>query len=309
MTWTTTDDLDAFLAAAGGFLRGRPAEHTVLLTVAASLAAAGSGRYGERPPRYGWWRPDPGAGPEPGAGGDGEGSVGGAFLCTPPYPLVLSPLPDEAAEELVRVLAEPGAAHGPLPPVTGVNTGRRTAETFAAAWERLTGAGAEVEQTQRLYRLGALTPPEPAPPGRARTATAADRALLLTWYEGFARDTGALKGDVSRAVDDRLSHGGITLWEVDGAPVSSAAVSRTEAGMIRVALVYTPPELRGRGYAGAATAAVSRAARDAGAEEVLLFTDLANPTSNALYQRLGYRPVEDHLQLSFTAPGTTAPVE
>ncbi|WP_435240947.1 GNAT family N-acetyltransferase [Streptomyces cucumeris] len=303
MTWTTTDDLDAFLAAAGGFLRGRPAEHTVLLTVAASLAAAGSGRYGERPPRYGWWRP------EPGAGGDGEGSVGGAFLCTPPYPLVLSPLPDEAAEDLARVLAEPGAAHGPLPPVTGVNTGRRTAETFAAAWERLTGAGAEVEQTQRLYRLGALTPPEPAPRGRARTATAADRALLLTWYEGFARDTGALKGDVSRAVDDRLSHGGVTLWEVNGEPVSSVALSRTEAGMIRVALVYTPPELRGQGYAGAATAAVSRAARDAGAQEVLLFTDLANPTSNALYQRLGYRPVEDHLQLSFTAPGTTAPVE
>ncbi|MCP9208158.1 GNAT family N-acetyltransferase [Streptomyces sp. NEAU-Y11] len=303
MTWTTTDDLDAFLAAAGGFLRGRPAEHTVLLTVAASLAAAGSGRYGERPPRYGWWRP------EPGAGGDGEGSVGGAFLCTPPYPLVLSPLPDEAAEELARVLAEPGAAHGPLPPVTGVNTGRRTAETFATAWERLTGAGAAVEQTHRLYRLGALTPPDPAPPGRARAATAADRALVLSWYEAFAGEVGTHGGDVSRAVDDRLSDGGITLWEVDGAPVSLATASRTEAGMVRVVRVYTPPELRGRGYAGAATAAVSRSARDAGAQEVLLFTDLANPTSNALYQRLGYRPVEDHLELSFTAPGTTAPVE
>ncbi|WP_432012541.1 GNAT family N-acetyltransferase [Streptomyces cucumeris] len=300
MTWTTTDDLDAFLAAAGGFLRARPAEHTVLLTVAASLAAAGSGRYGERPPRYGWWRPEPGA---------GDGCVGGAFLCTPPYPLVLSPLPDEAAEELARVLAEPGAAHGPLPPVTGVNTGRRTAETFAAAWERLTGAGAEVEQTQRLYRLGALTSPDPAPRGRARAATAADRALVLSWYEAFGGEVGTHGGDVSRAVDDRLSDGGITLWEVDGTPVSLATVSRTEAGMVRVVRVYTPPELRGQGYAGAATAAVSRAARDAGAEEVLLFTDLANPTSNALYQRLGYRPVEDHLQLSFTAPGTTAPVE
>ncbi|MBL1096430.1 GNAT family N-acetyltransferase [Streptomyces coffeae] len=303
MAWTTTGDLDVFLTAAGGFLRGRPAEHTVLLTVAASLVAAGSDRYGEQPPRYGWWRPDRRA----------DGAVGGAFLCTPPYPLVLSPLSGEATEELARVLAEQnaehGVRHGALPPVTGVNTGRCTAETLAAAWQRLTGATAEVAETHRLYRLGALTPPDPAPPGRARAATAADHPLLLSWYEGFARDTGALKGDVSRTVDDRLGHGGVTLWEVDGTPVSSAAVSRTVAGMVRVALVYTPPELRGRGYAGAVTAAVSQGAQAAGAEEVLLFTDLANPTSNALYQRLGYRPVEDHLQLSFTASGTTPPVE
>ncbi|MEU8826927.1 GNAT family N-acetyltransferase [Streptomyces sp. NPDC048636] len=309
MAWTTTDDLDTFLAAAGAFLRKRPAEHTVLLTVASSLAAAGSDRYGERPPHYGWWRPEPEPGAAADGAGDAAGAVGGAFLWTPPYPPVLSPLPDLAAAELARVLAGRHAEHGPLPPVTGVNAGRRTAETFATAWQRLTGATAEVDRTHRLYRLGTLTPPEPAPPGRARAATAADRALLLTWYEGFARDTGALKGDVSRAVDDRLSHGGVTLWEVDGEPVASAAVSRTEAGMVRVALVYTPPELRGRGYAGAATAAVSQLARAAGAGEVLLFTDLAKPTSNALYQRLGYRPVEDHLQLSFSEPGTTPPVE
>jgi hypothetical protein len=47
--------------------------------------------------------------------------------------------------------------------------------------------------------------------------------------------------------------------------------------------------------------ATSQAARAAGAREVVLFTDLANPTSNALYQRLGYRPVSDRLVLSFTA--------
>ena len=69
--------------------------------------------------------------------------------------------------------------------------------------------------------------------------------------------------------------------------------------MVRVAPVYTPPEMRGRGYAGAATAAVSQAALDAGVREVVLYTDLANPTSNALYQRLGYRPVEDRVVLSF----------
>jgi predicted GNAT family acetyltransferase len=80
-----------------------------------------------------------------------------------------------------------------------------------------------------------------------------------------------------------------------------AGVSRPAAGMVRVAAVYTPPDRRGRGYGGAVTAAVSRAALDGGATDVVLFTDLANPTSNALYQRLGYRPVEDRTVMEFTA--------
>ncbi len=74
-------------------------------------------------------------------------------------------------------------------------------------------------------------------------------------------------------------------------------------GAVRVGPVYTPPERRGRGYAGGATVAASQAARDAGAAEVVLYTDLANSTSNALYQRLGYHPVEDRVTLSFQ-PGT-----
>ncbi len=288
MAWTVTYDLDEFRAAAGDFLGARPARHTTLLTVVSSLVAGGSGRYGEQPPVYGWWAE--------------EGSVEGAFLCTPPYPPLLSPLPGEAARTLARTLAGDGEQK-----ITGVNAGRETAETFATAWTDLTGAVSGVEQNNRLYRLGTLAPPDPAPPGRPRTATAADRDLLLTWYEGFARETQALMDDVAAWVDDKLSYDGITLWELDGRPVGCAGISRTVAGMARVALVYTPPELRGRGYAGAATAAVSRAARAAGVREILLFADLDNPTSNALYQRLGYRPLEDHLVLSFTSAEGTVP--
>ncbi|MFE5164880.1 GNAT family N-acetyltransferase [Streptomyces sp. NPDC056697] len=288
MAWTVTYDLDEFRAAAGDFLGARPARHTTLLTVVSSLVAGGSGRYGEQPPVYGWWA--------------GEGSVEGAFLCTPPYPPLLSPLPGEAARALARTLAADGEQK-----ITGVNAGCETAETFATAWTELTGARSDVEQHHRLYRLGTLTPPDPAPPGRPRTATAADRELLLTWYEGFTRETQALMDDVAAQVDDKLGHDGITLWELDGRPVACAGISRTVAGMARVSLVYTPSELRGRGYAGAATAAVSRAARAAGVQEILLFTDLDNPTSNALYQRLGYRPLEDHLVLSFTSAERTVP--
>ncbi|MGW7690501.1 GNAT family N-acetyltransferase [Streptomyces asiaticus] len=288
MAWTVTYDLEEFRAAAGGFLRAHPARNTTLLTVVSSLTVAGSGRYGDEPPVYGWWtgeEKDPVTGP-----------AEGAFLCTPPYPPLLSALSAEAARALAGALARDGGLK-----VTGVNAGRETAETFATAWEDLTGAVSTVEQTHRLYRLDALTPPDPAPPGRPRTATTADRDLLITWCEGFARETDALRGDAARQVDDKLGHDGITVWELDGRPVACAGISRTIAGMARVSLVYTPPELRGRGYAGAATAAVSGAARAAGVQEVLLFTDLDNPTSNALYQRLGYRPVEDHLVLTFSA--------
>ena len=90
-----------------------------------------------------------------------------------------------------------------------------------------------------------------------------------------------------------------TLWETAGGPMSMAGATRAVAGQARVGPVYTPPERRGRGFGGAVTAAVSQAAKDAGVGEVLLYTDLANPTSNALYQRLGYEPVSDSVQLLF----------
>lgn len=79
------------------------------------------------------------------------------------------------------------------------------------------------------------------------------------------------------------------------------------AGQIRVAPVHTPAHLRGRGYAGAATVEVSRAAPAAGAAEVLLFEDLANPTSNGLYQRIGYRPMADFAVYDFGAVSGDVP--
>lgn len=78
-----------------------------------------------------------------------------------------------------------------------------------------------------------------------------------------------------------------------------AGVTPEVAGQVRVAPVHTPAESRGRGYAGAATAEVSRVAREPGAKEILLFTDLATPTSNGLHQRIGYRPVTDFAVYEF----------
>jgi len=279
VTWNITGDLDTFRAAAGGFLRTRPVENTVLLSLVDQLRTRGLTVYGEQPPLFGWWT---------GAGG----TVDGVFLQTPPHRVNVGPVPEAAAVALAGTWDR-------VRPLQGVGAESRTAEVFAAAWQARTGARAEIAQRQRLYRLGELTPVRPAPPGRARVAGPADRELLIRWYDAFADHIQAPRGDHPGAVDDRVGYGGLTLWEVDGEPVAMAGVTPLIAGSVRVAPVYTPPGLRGRGFAGAATAAVSQAALDAGADQVLLFTDLANPTSNGLYQRLGYRPVPDRTVVDF----------
>ncbi len=184
-------------------------------------------------------------------------------------------------------------------PLSGVNAGQEAGAAFAEAWFQQTGVTSDLRERLRLYRLGQLASPRPGPPGGARVATSVDRDLLIVWYEAFLREeAGAVSENIPGTVDDRVGYGGLTLWEVDGAPVSMAGISRPAVGMVRLAPVYTPPIHRRQGYAGAVTAAVSQAALDAGAREVLLFTDLANPTSNSLYQRLD-EPVADRVVLSF----------
>ncbi len=213
---------------------------------------------------------------------------------TPDFPVVLTFMSGPAAAELASELAASGRW------IPGVNAEQEASEAFADAWRHRTGDTATVHRLMRLFRLDELTRPDPWPEGTARLAAERDRDLLIDWFDAFVREVGDPAGqDHAAAVDERLSYGGITVWEAGGAPVSIAGVSRAVGGMVRVGPVYTPPARRGRGYAGAATVAVSQAALDAGAAEVVLYTDLANPTSNALYQRLGYRPVEDRVVLSF----------
>ncbi|MFC9494419.1 GNAT family N-acetyltransferase [Streptomyces sp. NPDC056982] len=282
--WHLTADVDDFLARAGDYLRAEPAVHTVVLSVTASLRERGPAVYGAQGQLFGvLYGPD--------------GGVSGTFLWTKPFRLHVSPLDRDQADALAVALQGR--------PVTGVFGVDAASAAFADAWQSRTGARAHRAIEQRLYRLGDLTPPLSAPAGRPRVATGADRELLVRWRNEFAADAGTPGGASGSEewADERISYGGVTLWETaDGVPVSMAGVTREAAGAVRVAPVYTPKELRGRGYAGAVTAEVSRAARAAGASEVLLFTDLANATSNGLYQRIGYRPVRDFAVHTFTAP-------
>jgi GNAT superfamily N-acetyltransferase len=281
MAWTMTGDVAEYLTAAGDFLRSRAAENTVQLAATETIRVQGAAAFGDEAPLFGWWA-------APG------GPVTAAFMHTPPFGVTLTPSPAAVA----AALAEAFAARGRFPAWVMADTA--TAPSFAAEWERHTGQPARIGRRSRLYRLGRLLPPDPAPAGRARVATAADSGLLLDWLEAFGREVDDHGGpDMQRTVADRLSYGGLTLWETGDGPVSLAGVTRAVAGQARIGPVYTPPERRGRGFGGAVTAAVSQAAKDAGVAEVLLYTDLANPTSNALYQRLGYEPVSDSVQLFF----------
>ncbi|MFE7138031.1 GNAT family N-acetyltransferase [Streptomyces sp. NPDC057644] len=272
MTWTFTDDVDVFLAEAGRSLAARPVEHTVVLSVTERLRRSGAHHYGADDPVLGWWR-------------GADGAVTGTLVRTPPHGALLTAVPAEAVAPLVEAL-------GAGPDLDGVNADRDTAALLAA---RLPGY--RTVQEQRLYRLGTLLPPSPAPEGRARAATRADRALLVAWVEGFAEATGQAKSSAEWLVDEGTERGSLTLWESGGRPVALAGRTRMLAGTVRVTSVYTPPEFRGRGYGAAVTAAASRAALEEGAAEVLLFTDLANPTSNGVYLRIGYEPVADRVQL------------
>jgi len=284
MAWTLTGNLDDYLAIAGGFLRSRPVHNTIQLVALDSLEARGPSAFGDVAPLFGWLQP-------------AAGPVTAALMHTPPYPVLLTRLPANSAGDLAEALAGCGRQ---LP---GVNGERGDAEAFAAAWSSLTGASWREFRRSRLFQLGRLTPPDPPPPGAARVASAADRELLESWVTAFQRELADLGGHGTDMLDDRISHGGLTLWEAGGAAVSLAGCSRPAEGVVRVGPVYTPPEHRRRGYGGAVTAAVSRAALAAGAAYLVLFTDLANPTSNALYRRLGYRPVEDRLVLRFEPQG------
>ncbi|MFI0538955.1 GNAT family N-acetyltransferase [Streptomyces sp. WSLK1-3] len=279
--WHTTDDLDAFLTRAGDFLHSRADLHTVQLTVTEVLRTRGPHAYGKEAPVFGLL--------------EERGSVRGAYFRTPPHRLYLTPLTAERADSLAAHLEALGE---PLP---GVSADARTAADFAEAWRRRTGATPVPYRRRRLYRLGTLTVPRPVPEGRARIAGEGDRELLARWFGEFSRAVGESAGASAGSwADARLAYGGVTLWEApDGTPLAMAGLTPPVAGQIRVAPVYTPAPLRGRGYAGAATAEVSRLARERGAGQVLLFTDLANPTSNGLYQRIGYRPVADFTVYDF----------
>lgn len=206
------------------------------------------------------------------------------------FPVVVSGRWGSAARgELVGLL-------GALPDLRGVSGPLVEVEPLVSALSRPGRAGKRM--AQRLFRLDELAEPVGVP-GSALRAGVEHRALVRDWYLAFSDEADAIAPRNHDGADAALDGGWCWLWlDATGAPVSLAARRAVVVGSARVGPVYTPPDRRGNGYGSAVTAAATADILHDGAIPVL-FTELANPTSNKIYQLLGYRPVEDRLLAIF----------
>jgi predicted GNAT family acetyltransferase len=134
-------------------------------------------------------------------------------------------------------------------------------------------------------------------PGRLRRAGTDDAERLIEWMRGFEVDTGGV-ATTPETLRRRIGAGLVWTWD-HGEPVAMAALTTPLAGTTRVGLVYTPPEHRRHGYAAACTAAVSQVGLDTGAQRCILYTQLGNPQSNAIYRSLGYEPIQETVHYRF----------
>ena len=225
------------------------------------------------------------------------GALRAAAVMTPPYNVVVWAAQPGAQAELGLIADDLYRHRWPVP---GVGARAPTAEEFCEAWQSRAGARITLTGHRRIYRLDRVVAPA-WPPGEARLAGHGDTTLIAAWMEGFYRDAGIREPyeDWVLMARKRVEAGDVLLWSLGGAPVSMAARSRVLPRGAVVSLVFTPGELRGHGYASAVVAALSQRLLDAGHQYCALYTDLANPTSNSIYQKIGYAPVSDAVEYAF----------
>ena len=278
MEVTHHDDAAEVLARAGDFLAARPIEHNLVLGLLQQRAETGeAGRY---------WVVH-----------DGTVPVGVVFQSPLAMRAAVTPMPPPAARAAAAAIA---AAGFDLP---GVDGEAATTSVFAGQWSESARTAAHPALGMRLSVLGRLTLPEGVP-GRLRPATGDDPAVAQ-YFDGFRVEVGE-EPIPPAAIARRVRAGQVALWEVDGRAVCLVGHTAPVAGVVRIGPVYTPPEERRHGYAAACTGAVS-AGMVALGHTCMLFTDLANPTSNAVYRSLGYSAVGENVRYTFRAvPATKA---
>lgn len=212
-----------------------------------------------------------------------EESVVGLAMRTSPHGMVISPLDEPGAVALGRVVAR----EDPLVPSLA-GPAHVVAHVLRGLHEAGAGRAGRVTRRDNVYTVDTLRPP--VVPGVARRAGDADEDLVVEWQRQFHEELDLPHFRADDAVA-RVRAGAVDLWNVNGVSVSLAghAVATDAAGtrVTRVGPVYTPEAERGHGYAAAVTAALTRRLLDDGSR-VMLYADADNPTSNGVYQRLGY---------------------
>lgn len=231
----------------------------------------------------------------------GELALAGAM--TPPHQLILySHLsnPEEAAAALAQHLC-----CSPFQ-VPGVLAAAPLARVFARAWQASTGRDFTAGMRQCVYQLRQVRS-RGAAPGNLRPACREDLEMLSEWAMGFNRDVWKRPpaeneaAEARRLVEGKIAQQDLYVWEDHDQPLSMAGRARPTRRTIAVNLVYTPPALRGKGYATSCVASLSQVLLDSGFACCTLFADLENPTSNRIYQQIGYEPVADFEECLFAS--------
>jgi predicted GNAT family acetyltransferase len=271
-------DAGDFLGAAESWLSADEVANNVMLSIARSLAD-GARALKERPYF---------------AAATERGEIDCCAIQTPPHRILLT---EGTPRGCAALAADAFEARGRVPGVIGPSA---ATAAFAEEWLRLASGQARISMRQRLHKLERVNADLPHVPGALREAEQGDRALAVEWLSAFGRE--ALPGEPGEAeqgVDRHLKARSLYFWD-SGGPVSMCARAGVAGNVARINAVYTPPDLRGRGYATAAVAALTRRLLSGGCRYCCLYTDLANPISNDVYHRIGYRPVYDLDQYTFS---------
>jgi uncharacterized protein len=267
-----SEDPAFVLEKADEFLSSEPVLHNLILSILHARVAQGE------PGRY--W-----------IAFHGEKAVGLVIQSPLEFPATLTPMEPPAVLAVVDAIAEAGVE---LP---GVNGDAATAARFAGQWSERCKSAATPFQGTRLYELLELGE-IPRIDGQLRQAGSSDRSLMIQWTRAFQEEIGESANGTELRVDRGLAAGQLWLWDQNGETTSMAVGREPVRGVVRLAGVYTPPEKRKRGYAEACVYALSKHLRDRG-YRCVLYTDLANPTSNSIYRRIGYRAVAEALRYRF----------
>jgi predicted GNAT family acetyltransferase len=201
---------------------------------------------------------------------------------------------EQAAQLAVSAIRQAGLD------IPGVVGSLDAAGFIARAWSAAAGREPYVKMNQRIYRLDRVNP-VPYSSGAMRLAHMEEVELIADWIFSFAAEVGEPKAReiaVANATDN-IRGGVLYVWEDGGRPVTMAKRTRATRNGAVVALVYTPPVCRGKGYATSCVASLSQLLLDEGFRFCALYTDLSNPTSNSIYQKIGYAPVADSIQYRF----------
>ncbi len=271
-----TSDAAAFEQTVFPFLQQDPVLHTLIMGNV-HQRATGSGPAEDEPSYFASVH-------------DEADAVVGAAMRTPGRMVYLGALRPEYAEAVADAYLDV------LTDQIGVAGDRPAARRFADRWCERRGGTASESKATRLHKLGTLTPL--SADGSPRLMHDDEVELVADWVkDGFPEELGADRLAWSR---EQLRDQRMWIWEAGGEPVSMVAYHHAVFGACRVGPVYTPPEHRRHGYAGALTSHVTAEILAQG-NQACLYTDMANPTSNKIYFEAGYRPVADFVDVEFTA--------